>query len=66
VVYDSNITVVSEPFTAELLSEECHGHFAKDLLGEHVCEEEHVTNKKRTPTNAQSMFFLYKILLILL
>ncbi len=55
-VNDANITVVSEPITAELLSEKCHGHFAEDVLGMPICEEHEHTKEEEGPSTAQRMF----------
>jgi hypothetical protein len=58
VVNDANITVVLQPITAELLSEECHGHFAEKVLGMPICEEHEHTTEEEGPSTAQRMFFI--------
>ncbi|CAF0781891.1 unnamed protein product [Adineta steineri] len=51
-VNDTNIIVVSELLTAELLSTECHTHFIEESLGKPVCDE-HEHTEKEGPTTAQ-------------
>jgi hypothetical protein len=58
VVNDGNITIVSEPITAELLSEECHEHFVEEVLRKPICEEHEHTKEKEGPSTAQRMFFI--------
>jgi len=58
VVNDGNITIVSEPITAERLSEECHGHFLEKVLEKPICEEHEHTTEKESPSTAQRMFFI--------
>ncbi len=61
---DTTVTVVSEPFSGELLVEECHEHFIEDVFGKPNCHENTTSEKTGVPTTAQRMFLLTKKIMI--
>ena len=54
---NTNVIVVSEWFTGEILIEKCHEHFMKEILRKPICEKHITKEEKKYPSSAQRMFF---------